>query len=116
MASTNLLRAICGSVPLNNCRDGMPLLVSAYEELHSKGLEILGLNMDMDKTAFEDMVKNLGMTWPQVCEPKIWIGAPPEAYAVTQVPALLLVDEAGTIVSRLNSIPEMIEKMKELIK
>ena len=77
-------------------------LVSAYNEYHPQGVEILGISLDQPGAA--DMVKNVtgekGMTWPQVYDGKFWQAAVAQKYGIDSIPSAFLVDgDTGEILA-----------------
>src|SRR5262249_20256091 len=47
------------------CMAELPKVKSAYEKLHTKGFEIVGVSFDHDKAALERVLKRETMAWPQ---------------------------------------------------
>ena len=45
-------------------------MVEAYEELHPKGFEVIGISLDQDKAKLEAFIKEKGMAWPQYFDGK----------------------------------------------
>jgi thiol-disulfide isomerase/thioredoxin len=76
------------------CMAEVPGLVSAYNEYHPKGVEILGISLDQPKA--EDTIKKVtgekGMTWPQVYDGKFWEADVAKLYGIEAIPAAYLVD------------------------
>jgi len=76
------------------CMAEAPNVVSAYNELHNKGFEILGVSLDRENAA--DKVKKVtadkGMTWPQIYDGKMWEAEIVRKYGIESIPAPILVD------------------------
>jgi len=76
------------------CMGEVPGLVSAYNEYHPKGIEILGISLDQPKA--EDTIKKVtgekGMTWPQVYDGKFWQAEVAQLYGIESIPSAFLVD------------------------
>jgi thiol-disulfide isomerase/thioredoxin len=47
------------------CLMELPHVVAAYQRLHDRGFEVIGISLDQDKDAMDEATKKLGMTWPQ---------------------------------------------------
>jgi thiol-disulfide isomerase/thioredoxin len=79
------------------CIAELPNLTKVYEDLHPKGLEILGVSLDSEdkKAGLAAFTKEKGMTWTQICDGKGWKAGLAQLYAVRGIPACFLVD-AGT--------------------
>jgi thiol-disulfide isomerase/thioredoxin len=45
-------------------------VVEAYEDLHPKGFEVIGISLDWDKAKLETFIKEKGMAWPQYFDGK----------------------------------------------
>jgi len=76
------------------CMMEVPGLVNAYNDLHPKGFEVLGISLDQPNAA--DKVKSVtaekGMTWPQVYDGKFWQAEVAQLYGIESIPAPFLVD------------------------
>jgi peroxiredoxin len=84
------------------CREELPGLVAAYSEYKPGGVEVLGISLDQAKAAdqIKGMMKEQGMTWPQVYNGKFWKAAVAEQYGIRSIPAAFLVDgDTGIILA-----------------
>jgi len=84
------------------CMGELPGLVSAYQQFHPKGFEILGISLDQPNAA--DQIKQVAqqhqMTWPHVYDGKFWKADIAQAYGINSIPAAFLVDgDTGEIVA-----------------
>ena len=84
----------CGPCRLNN-----PSLRKLYEEYHPKGLEIIGVSLDVDKDAWEAAIEKDGLTWVNVSSLKGWDCEVIRLYNVTGVPAVFVLDEYNNIMA-----------------
>lgn len=82
------------------CRAEMPNLVQAYNDYHAKGLEIVGVSLDEDKTAWTDALQQMNMTWPQMSDLKGWECTAAVAYGVQGIPHTVLINQKGEIVAQ----------------
>jgi len=83
------------------CVAELPNVITAYNEFHSKGLEIVGISLDDDKAAFESFVRShKGMDWIQIFDGKGWEAAIPALYGVDSIPLTLLLDKDGKIIAK----------------
>lgn len=82
------------------CRQEMPNVVAVYADYKAKGLGVIGVSFDSDKTAWERGIKDLGITWTQVSDLQGWQSAAAELYAIRFIPQLLIVDSEGMIVAK----------------
>lgn len=81
------------------CVAELPNVLKAYEKLHAKGFEIVGISLDQDKAKLEAFVKDKGMTWPQFFDGKGWQNEISTRYGINSIPAMWLIDKKGMLVS-----------------
>jgi thiol-disulfide isomerase/thioredoxin len=79
------------------CVGEVPHVKEAYEKLHPKGFEIVGISLDSDKSKLENFVKEKGMTWPQFFDGKGWNNEISTKYGIHAIPAMWLVDKKGNL-------------------
>jgi thiol-disulfide isomerase/thioredoxin len=94
------------------CVMEMPNVLKAYEKLHPKGFEIVGISLDQDKAKLESFVKDKGMAWPQYFDGKGWKNDISTKYGINSIPAMWLVDKKGMVVSTnaRGNLEELVEK------
>lgn len=81
------------------CVAELPNVLKAYEKLHPKGFEIVGISLDKDKARLESFVKEKGMTWPQYYDGKQWQNDISTRFGINSIPAMWLVGKDGMLVS-----------------
>ena len=79
------------------CIAEIPNVKAAYEKLHPKGFEIVGISFDKDKAKLEGFVKDKGMGWPQYFDGKVWDNDYGKKYGIQGIPAMWLVDKKGNL-------------------
>ena len=82
------------------CRGENPNVVAMYNELHSKGLEILSVSLDNNKDAWVKAIADDKLTWNHVSDLKGWKSAAAQLYAVNGIPHLVVLDENNVIVAK----------------
>jgi thiol-disulfide isomerase/thioredoxin len=94
------------------CVAELPNVIKAYETLHPKGFEIIGISLDQDKAKLETFVKDKGMAWPQYFDGKGWKNDISSQYGINSIPAMWLVDKKGMVVSTnaRGKLEELVEK------
>jgi thiol-disulfide isomerase/thioredoxin len=97
------------------CMAEIPRLRSAYEKLHAKGFEIIGINMDEDKAQMQRVLTSAKMTWPQCFDGQKWDGPLARQFGIMSIPALWLIDKRGVLVD-LQGEPNLEEKVEKLLK
>ena len=81
------------------CVAELPNVIKAYQELHPKGFEIVGISLDQDKEKLMAFVKEKGMDWPQYFDGKGWQNEISTKYGISSIPAMWLVNKKGLVVS-----------------
>jgi peroxiredoxin len=89
------------------CMGEVPGLVTAYDQYHPKGVEVLGISLDQPDNT--DKVKTVTvdhkMTWPQVYDGKYWSAAVAQLYGIDSIPHPFLIDgDTGKILAEGNSL------------
>jgi peroxiredoxin len=97
------------------CRQENPSVVAMYNELHEKGLNIIGVSLDRDGDKWKEAIAKDGLTWPQISNLKFWQEPIAEQYNVKSIPATFILDENGIIVARDLRGDELKAKVKELL-
>jgi len=82
------------------CRQENPNVVAIYKELHSKGLNIIGVSLDKDAKAWKDAIAKDNLTWNHVSNLKFWDEPIAAQYKVQSIPATFILDASGTIVAK----------------
>src|SRR5882724_7500054 len=59
------------------CRSEMPNVVSAYNQYHAKGFEVVGISLDKENSwgAVTKSTTEHSMPWPQIYDGKFWKAA-----------------------------------------
>ncbi|MEU4362630.1 cytochrome c-type biogenesis CcmF C-terminal domain-containing protein [Promicromonospora sp. NPDC023987] len=79
------------------CRDEMPVLVDAHEELADSGLEVLGINVRDLRDPARQFVSEQGLSFPSIVDQQ---GTKSVAWGLRGVPATYLVDREGRLVEQ----------------
>ncbi len=95
------------------CMQRVPDTVDAYNALHGKGFEVVGISLDQDKAKLEAVTKSSGMTWPQYFDGKGWDNAISASYGITSIPRMWLVNKKGMVVDTdvEDGLQEKVEKL-----
>ncbi len=81
------------------CMTRMPGLKALYQRRHDAGLEVIGVNFDRHPAQTDELVKRLGLPWPEVYVPAddrtytLW----QDASGIHDLPRLLLIDRQGIL-------------------
>lgn len=82
------------------CRQSLPGIRKLYDDYVDRGLCIVGISLDDDKSSWENALVTFRMDWVQVSELRGWESEYAAAYGVRAIPATVLIDSTGTIVGR----------------
>jgi peroxiredoxin len=87
------------------CVAALPEVKAAYAKYHERGLEVVGVSLDVQKQNLEDFIKAQGIAWPQIWDnegkegtPNPFGGPNTRRYNITAIPATYLIDRDGRIV------------------
>ncbi len=96
------------------CVAEIPNMKSAYEKLHPKGFEIIGISLDDDKNALQALVRQKQLPWPQFFESEKDENRYAKEYGVSSIPAMWLVDKQGNLVDT-NARDGLEKKVEKLL-
>jgi len=97
------------------CRKENPNVVAIYKELHSKGLNIIGVSLDKEAAAWKEAIAKDGLTWTHVSNLKFWEEPIAKQYNVESIPATFILDASGKVVAQDLRGPELKAKILELL-
>jgi len=97
------------------CRKENPNVVAIYKELHSKGLNIIGVSLDKEASAWKEAIATDNLSWTQVSNLKFWDEPIAKQYGVESIPATFILDSSGKIVAQDLRGPELRAKILELL-
>ena len=97
------------------CRQENPNVVALYNELHGKGLNIIGVSLDKDAKAWKDAIAKDKLTWNQVSNLKFWDEPIAVQYKVQSIPATFILDASGNVVAKDLRGAELRAKILELL-
>ena len=92
------------------CENEMSQLIKDYSILKEKGIEIVSISSDLDKTIFENSSKNF--PWQhKLCDLKGFSGENFNNYAIIGTPTLFLIDNDEVILGKYASLSEIIDSL-----
>lgn len=100
------------------CRRENPNVVALYNEMHPKGLNIIGVSLDKEGEAdkWKQAIAADKLTWTHVSNLKQWADPIAQQYGVTAIPATFILDAKGNVVARDLRGAELRAKVTELLK
>jgi thiol-disulfide isomerase/thioredoxin len=96
------------------CLAELPKVKAAYEKLHPRGFEIIGISFDQDQSALERLLTREKIAWPQHFEEGGAGSKFGEEFEITGIPTLWLVDKQGNL-RDLNARENLAEKVERLL-
>ncbi len=97
------------------CRVDSPNMVALYNKYKSKGLNIVGVSVDKDKTSWKKAIENDKLAWMHVSHLKRWEDPIAENYGVTSIPQLFLLDASGKVIARENHAEDLIPYLEKIL-
>ena len=92
----------------------IPNVLAAYEKLHPKGFEIVGISFDQDKDKLKNFVQQQKMTWPQYFDGKQWENEYGKQFGIQSIPTMWLVDKKGNLCD-FNGREDLVKKVEKLL-
>ena len=80
------------------CMKEQPLIKEVYNNFKSKGLNILGISIDSQESAWKSALKKIQPDWTQLCDLKAGDLGIKDAYKFNGIPHTVLIDQNGTII------------------
>ena len=96
------------------CVAELPNVKAAYDRLHSKGFEIVGISFDNTKGKLTSFVKKEEMAWPQYFDGQGWQNAFGQRFGIQSIPAMWLINKKGELVD-MNARANLVEKVEALL-
>jgi thiol-disulfide isomerase/thioredoxin len=79
------------------CVAAIPEVKKIYDEFHPKGFEIVGINLDKDKSKLTQFVADNKMEWPQFFDGLFWQNKYARQFGIESIPTLWLIDKRGAL-------------------
>jgi len=96
------------------CMAELPKVKAAYEKLHPKGFEIVGVSFDQDKATLERVLKREKMEWPQHFEEDPGGSGFGVQFDIAAIPTMWLIDKKGNL-RDLNARENLAGKVEKLL-
>ncbi len=96
------------------CMAEVPNMKKVYDEYHSQGLEIIGVNLDQDLDVLKTTVAKHGMNWLHHFDGENPDGGWAGKYGISAIPAMWLIDKQG-LLQDVNAREDLEAKVKKLL-
>ena len=97
------------------CMAELPHVKAAYEKLHAKGFDILGISFDREKADLEKVLAKEKMTWPQYFDDTEEGKKLGDEFGISGIPTMWLVDKKG-VLRDLNARDGLAGKVEKLLE
>lgn len=97
------------------CRVENPNVVALYNQLHGKGLNIIGVSLDKDAAKWKEAIAKDKLTWNHVSNLKEFDDPIAITYNIQQIPSTIILDASGKIVAKDLRGDELKTKVIELL-
>jgi peroxiredoxin len=82
------------------CRQENPNVVKQYNAFKDKGFNILGISLDVDKSAWQQAITADKLTWAHGSDLKRFDGPTERLYHIEAIPSNFIIDPQGVIVAK----------------
>jgi len=82
------------------CRQENPNVVKQYNAYKSKGLNILGISLDVDKAKWQQAIMQDKLAWSHASDLKNFEGPTEKLYHIEAIPSNFMIDPQGNIVAK----------------
>lgn len=93
-----------------HCLSELPVILENYKKIKAKGIEVIAISMDTDKSAYENAVK--GLPWIHDSELRGWKGKSAETYHVHATPTYYVLNKHHTIIEKPANFSEFLSSNK----
>ena len=98
------------------CRRENPNLVAAFNQFKSKNFTILGVSLDKTKDAWQEAIKEDGLTWTHISDLAYWNSKAVPTFGFDGIPYNVLIDPQGTIIAEGLRGQGLVDKLNEVLK
>ena len=98
-----------------NSQNSLRQLKKLYKE-HSKELCVVTVCLDASPQEGRFFLQNDSLTWPNICDGKLWHSPVVEALSFAFVPDNIVVDKKGTIVARSLKTTELSKEVESQLR
>ncbi len=96
------------------CVVATPKMKALYDAYHDRGLEIIGINLDLSREQALAFIEHFELPWPQYWDGKGYDSELAKLFRVQAIPTLYLIDQEGVIRGKWLGLAE--EEVKEKVE
>jgi peroxiredoxin len=94
------------------CVAEVPSVKAAYDKLHSRGFEVVGISADDDKDDLLSFISKKKLEWPQCLDGRS--GKVSTQFGIDEIPAMWLIDKQGKV-RDINGTEDLMAKVEKLL-
>ena len=102
------------------CIGELPNVKENYKKYHDKGFDVVGISLDRSREPLEKFIEKEELPWAQLYDEEIqkgkgWNHPVAQFYGISAIPAAILVDQDGKVVSMNARGPELTKQLEKLL-
>ena len=97
------------------CTAELPTLQALFRQYRTRGFEVIGVNLDQDRTPVSGYLTQHRVTWPQLHEPGGLDSRPAREFGILSLPTMFLVDRQGTVVNAAATLDDLKTELPKLL-
>ena len=102
------------------CIGELPNVKENYKKYHDKGFDVVGISLDRSREPLEQFIEKEELPWAQLYDEEIqkgkgWNHPVAQFYGISAIPAAILVDKDGKVVSMKARGPELTKQLEKLL-
>ncbi len=90
-----------------HCKELIPEIVNWSKQPSNQKIQVVPVSLDEDKNALENVIKELGISWPVLCDFKKWSSQVAVDYNIYATPTMLLLDKDNKIMAKPMNLAEL---------
>lgn len=91
-------------------------MVAIYNEFHPKGLNIIGVSLDKEKSNWTEAIAKDKLSWTHISNLMQWKEPIAKQYGIESIPSTIILDANGKIIAKDLFGEELKAKISELLK
>ena len=102
------------------CIGELPNVKENYKKYHDKGFDVVGISLDRSREPLDKFIEKEELPWAQLYDEarqkgEGWNHPVAQFYGISAIPAAILVDQDGKVVSMMARGPELTKQLEKLL-
>ena len=98
------------------CTEELPLLMEMYAAQQAAGMEVVGVNLDVDGAPIQEFIQQHKVPWPHIREPGGIEGGAGLAYGIVALPTRFIGGKDGIVAAVTTSMEDVKKLVPDLLK